>query len=88
MEKIQQHMENHAMTVAELIERLKDMPEDAPVVFAYDYGDHWHSQVAPCVSDIDEQKVKWSDYHGMPKIADHEDDDDNQDTTVNAVVIS
>ena len=34
----------NALTVAELIEYLQDMPEDARVMFTCDYGDYCHTQ--------------------------------------------
>ena len=40
----------HGLTVAELIEALQDMPEDAIVVFGSDYGDICHTEQALVVS--------------------------------------
>jgi hypothetical protein len=42
------------MTVAELIEALEDMPEDAVVVFGSDYGDICHTEQALVVRKVDE----------------------------------
>ncbi|HEX4131452.1 MAG TPA: hypothetical protein VHZ24_15540 [Pirellulales bacterium] len=42
------------MTVGQLIEALQDMPEDAVVVFASDYGDICHTEQALIVREIDE----------------------------------
>ena len=42
------------MTVAQLIEALEDMPEDAVVVFGSDYGDICHTEQALIVGQIDE----------------------------------
>jgi hypothetical protein len=42
------------MTVGQLIEALQDMPEDAVVVFASDYGDICHTEQALIVRKIDE----------------------------------
>jgi len=61
------------MTVQELIEQLSYMDKDAPVHFAYGYGDHWRTQVAPAVSSIEQGVVEYSDYHRMDKMV--EDDD-------------
>ena len=66
-----------ALTVAELIEELKYMPQDAEVHFQYNYGDHWRTQVAPTVSSVEMGLVKYSDYHRMDKVV--EPDWDNED---------
>ena len=64
------------MKVSELIEELKYMDPDAEVHFAYNYGDHWRTQVAPTVDRVDVGTVKYSEYHRMPKVVEEEDDDD------------
>lgn len=66
-----------AMTVEELIEELKYMPQDAEVHFQYNYGDHWRTQVAPKVTSVEMGLVEYSDYHRMPKVV--EPDFDNED---------
>jgi hypothetical protein len=67
------------MTVDELIAELQLMPKDAEVHFAYNYGDHWRTQVAPTVDSVDMGKVKFSDYHRMPKVDEGDDDYDDED---------
>ena len=42
------------MTVAQLIEALQDMPEDAVVVFGSDYGDICHTEQALVVTKVEE----------------------------------
>ena len=69
------------MQVSELIEILQDMPQDAEVHFAYNYGDHWRTQVAPTVDAVDMGNVKYSDYHRMPKVVENDDDDDHDYST-------
>jgi len=71
------------MIVAELIEQLKYMDQDAEVHFQYNYGDHWRTQVAPTVDSVEEGAVKYSDYHRMDKVVDEEDFDydDNGEPT-------
>jgi hypothetical protein len=61
------------MNVADLIEELKLMPQDAEVHFQYNYGDHWRTQVAPTVDEVYEGAVTWSDYHRMPKVVEQDD---------------
>jgi hypothetical protein len=62
------------MLVKELIEQLGYMDQEAEVHFAYNYGDHWRTQVAPKVRDVSESVVKYSDYHNMDKIETDEDE--------------
>lgn len=62
------------MKVHELIERLKAEDPDAEVHFTYNYGDHWRTQVAPKVRDVEEQAIIYSDYHSMYRIADEEEE--------------
>ena len=69
------------MNVADLIEELKLMPQDAEVHFQYNYGDHWRTQVAPTVSEVYEGNVEWSDYHRMPKVVEYDADDEDYNTT-------
>ena len=58
------------MQVEQLIERLMDLDPNAEVHFSYNYGDHWHTEVAPNVSQVDEGLVKYSEYHRMDKLMD------------------
>jgi hypothetical protein len=69
------------MRVKELIETLGYMDAEAEVHFAYNYGDHWRTEVAPKVSRVDEGVVEYSEYHRMDKIA-NEDYDDEDEATV------
>lgn len=78
------------MNVAELIEVLKGMDQDADVVFAYNYGDHWRTQVAQPVDEVSEAAVKYSDYHRMDKIVEEDDiydDEGNPDSRIRRVVM-
>jgi hypothetical protein len=72
------------MLVSDLIELLQEMPADAEVHFAYNYGDHWRTQVAPKVDSVDMGEVKYSDYHRMPKVIERDYDDDEDDSTEDA----
>ena len=69
------------MQVKELIEILKNYDQEADVHFAYGYGDHWCTQVAPAVSQVCDGVVEYSDYHQMDKLIDDEDcyDEDTGD---------
>jgi tRNA/tmRNA/rRNA uracil-C5-methylase (TrmA/RlmC/RlmD family) len=61
------------MQVKELIEMLGYMDQEAEVHFAYNYGDHWRTQVAPKVDNVEQGVVEYSSYHSMDKIVDDED---------------
>ena len=75
------------MNVAELIEELKYMPQDAEVHFSYNYGDHWRTQVAPKVREVSEGAVVYSDYHRMPKVVEFDYDDEEADENEGASVV-
>lgn len=66
------------MKVSELIELLKMEDQDADVHFTYNYGDHWRTQVAPKVRDVEQGFVAYSDYHRMDKVAEDEDAYDDE----------
>ena len=82
------------MKVSELIEMLQDMNQDADVHFAYNYGDHWRTEVAPKLSRVDEGAVVYSEYHRMDKMLEDDgdcefDDEGNErlDETLRRVVV-
>ena len=56
------------MKVSELIEILGRYDQEADVHFAYGYGDHWRTQVAPAISQVFDGVVEYSDYHQMDKL--------------------
>ena len=70
------------MKVHELIEELQNFDPETEVHFAYNYGDHWRTQVAPKAENVDELYVKHSDYHDMPKLIDDDEIDDDQKPVV------
>ena len=82
------------MQVKELIEMLQHMNQDADVHFAYNYGDHWRTEVAPKLSRVDEGAVVYSEYHRMDRMledtGDSEFDDEGNevlDETLRRVVV-
>jgi hypothetical protein len=79
------------MLVRDLIEQLGYMDQDAEVHFAYNYGDHWRTEVAPKVGSVGQGVVEYSDYHRMDKMVDDEDcyDEESGDykTDVRKVVV-
>ena len=78
------------MQVFQLIEQLMDMDPNAEVHFAYNYGDHWRTEVAPKISRVFEGVVQYSEYHRMDKMVDDEDlyeDEGDYNEAVRRVVI-
>jgi hypothetical protein len=69
------------MQVKELIEILGRYDQEADVHFAYGYGDHWRTTVAPAISQVFDGVVQYSDYHRMDKLVEDEDcyDEDTGD---------
>ena len=69
------------MQVKELIEILGRYDQEADVHFAYGYGDHWRTEVAPAISRVFDGVVQYSDYHRMDKLVEDEDcyDEDTGD---------
>ena len=65
------------MTVKELIEELSYQNPDAKVVFSYPSGDYWKTDLAGEVITVEEGDVTHSDYHDHLKIADSDDEMDN-----------
>jgi hypothetical protein len=61
------------MQVKELIEILGRYDQEADVHFAYGYGDHWRTEVAPAISRVFDGVVQYSDYHRMDKLVEDED---------------
>jgi len=74
------------MLVKELIAALKKVPQDVEVLFTYNSGDYWRTQVAASINQLDTGYVVWSQYHDMHKVIDlddnDEDDEDNMPKTV------
>lgn len=80
------------MTVAELIQELKSYEKegfgDLPVRFVYDYHDHWHTSVAPEVTQVDVGAVEHSEYHSQMRVIDPEDEDEENEKQEQAVLLT
>jgi hypothetical protein len=77
-----------ALTVGELKEMLEQYSDDTPVHISYNYGDHWHTHVAPKADMVEEVGIVYSEYHNMDKLADDDDYDGEEGTVKHVVVIS
>lgn len=84
---------DQALTVAQLIEFLKNEDQTLPVFFAYNYGDHVHTIVLGQVEEVMEGKAEWSGYHEMFAEVDPDfepefvEGDDIDDTKISKVLI-
>ena len=76
------------VTVQDLIDELEQYDPDMKVKISYDYGDHWHTFVAPDISSIGTGKVEYSSYHQMDKLIDEDKEDDEDDEQEDAVIIT
>ncbi len=66
--KLAKFLEN-AITVDELKEMLDDFEGDMKVVFSYNYGDHWNTAVAENIGEVEDNFIKYSDYHRKAKVS-------------------
>jgi hypothetical protein len=67
-----QNLIKRTTTTAELIDLLQQYPSDMPVMFGYNYGDYWRTEVAEPIEQVDTQEVAFSDYHGRAKIVEYD----------------
>ena len=74
------------MQVKELIEMLQGMDPEAQVHYAYNYGDHWRTEVAPKIDRVDVGSVVYSDYHRMDKMVENEYDTEFDEETGEEIV--
>ncbi len=70
------------MTVQELINRLEQYDPQTQVHFAYNYGDHWRTMVAPAVQSVEEMRIEYSGYHEQFKLVDDEEEDNDEQQSV------
>lgn len=63
------------MNVRELMQELGSMDPEAEVLFAYNYGDYWHTTVAQPVESVQLKAVRHSNYHRMDKLVGEEEDE-------------
>jgi hypothetical protein len=62
------------MTVAELIEYLKEQDQTLEVKFSYNSGDYWRTQLAKDIETVETGLVDYTDYHRMDKVVDNDED--------------
>jgi hypothetical protein len=66
------------MNVKELRELLEGFDDNTEVLFQYNYGDHWRTQVAAPVDKVEEGKVIPSPYHNMDRVLDEDDEQEDE----------
>ncbi len=63
------------MPGTELREMLQEMEGEGhgekEVLFSYNYGDHWRTNVAAKIESCQEETVVHSEYHNMDKVVDN-----------------
>jgi hypothetical protein len=68
------------MKVSELIEILGRYDQNVEVHFSYNYGDHWRTEVAPAICQVQDGVVEFSEYHRMDKLVTDEDECYDEET--------
>jgi hypothetical protein len=76
------------VTVKELIEELRHMPQDAEVRYAYAYGDYVGSTLAATPRSVEMGQVVWSDYHSEHKVMEDEPDEYDDRERIACVLLS
>jgi hypothetical protein len=67
------------MNVKELIDHLRTYPDNTEVLFVYNYGDYWKTDVAGTIDNVEEGEVTYSEYHRMDKVVDYDAEDELDD---------
>lgn len=62
------------MKVSELISRLQDLDPDMEVMYEHPSHDHWRTVLASDVSQVDENIVRYAEYHRQYVLAEDQDD--------------
>jgi hypothetical protein len=89
-----QNLIKRTTTTAELIDLLQQYPSDMPVMFGYNYGDYWRTEVAEPIEQVDTEEVAFSAYHGKGKIVEynyeserHEEEEEEEVSTVRVLIL-
>jgi hypothetical protein len=69
------------MTVKELREQLQGLRDDQEVMFAYNYGDHWDTEVCEGFDSVERMDVVYSDYHERWRLPNDDADSDGASET-------
>ena len=80
------------MTVAELIEELQSMPQDAEIQVSLTSSDYWRTRICKSIDNIEQDiVVEHSDYHQCDKVSNDEyqemDEEDLDDSIHSKIVV-
>ncbi len=64
------------MKVSELIDRLQNLDPDMDVMFEHPSHDHWRTVLASDVFRVEENTVRYAEYHRQHVLAEGRDDDE------------
>lgn len=76
------------MKVKNLINILSSLDQDAEIYIIYDYGDYWHSIVATPVKTVEENDIKYSEYHKKYEVVDRGDVESDENKTKTVITLS
>jgi uncharacterized Fe-S center protein len=76
------------MVKSELIEMLQGIEGDPEVYVQHTAGDHWKTQLASSVDNVDEGKISWSSYHRQHKIDNQEEYDEDPDDKETVIILT
>ena len=62
------------MKVLELIERLRELDPEMEVMYEHPSHDHWRTVLTSDVSQVEENTVRYAEYHRQYVLAEDEDD--------------
>jgi hypothetical protein len=75
------------MKVSELIERLQNLDPDMDVMFEHPAHDYWRTVLASDVSRVEENTVRYAEYHRQHVLADGYDEDEEDSDPRKQVVL-
>ena len=75
------------MKVHELIERLKDFDDDMEVMFEHPAHDYWRTVLASDILRVQENTVRYAEYHRQHVLADGYDEDEEASDPRKEVVL-
>ena len=75
------------MKVAQLIEQLTRMDQDAEVHYRVPSGDYWGNELAFEAGQVQSEYIEFSDYHRENKLVDPESDSFNRENSKRIVLI-
>lgn len=79
--------ELRTMTVGQLRAKLERFDDDSAVVFAHPSHDHWKTELAGRIRNLEEVQVKYSDYHRQFQICNENEEADDVDELQYVVVL-